>query len=94
MEFTQGTKESAAHFSLALDNPVESTAGLWGPEAVHRWGSGLCSRGSWGRGLVAPSGAFALMPLRLRQGSQRLSSSTQQIASGDYRVLSEPGLEG
>ena len=29
MEFIQGTKESAAHFSSALDNTVELTAGLW-----------------------------------------------------------------
>lgn len=29
MEFTQGTKASAAHFSLALDNTVGLTTGLW-----------------------------------------------------------------
>ena len=60
MEFTQGTKESAAHFSLALDNPVGLTVGLWGSKLCPEQGSVLLQEKFLGS--EAPSGAFAPVP--------------------------------
>lgn len=70
MEFTQGTKESAAHFSLALDSHVELTAGLWGTKAVPRKGKCLVAEVC---GVGSPKwGICSSVKLRLRQGKKRL----------------------
>ena len=59
MEFTQGTKESIAHFSLALENP-RLTVGLWGTKLCPEQGSVLLQERFLGS--EAPSGGFAPVP--------------------------------
>lgn len=61
MEFTQGTKMSAAHFSVALDYSVEFAAGLRGNRGRAQNGEAASCRSSpWVGCLVAVSGAYIL----------------------------------
>lgn len=60
MEFTQGTKESTAHFSLALENLMGLTVWLWGTKRCPEQGSVLLQEKFLGS--EAPSGGFAQVP--------------------------------